>query len=475
MLNTYAQRVSRAGYARTKDGFHVAYREWGDKDPVHVFLSEWAATVDTRDMHPAFIRLWRQLGSISRVVSLDRRGLGTSDPVVPPRFDRIDEFAADVLAVMDELGLERVVLTGEGSSAVAAAYLAVHHPERILRVAFVNTAAKSTRTEDYPIAYLTNEDILSVAEAVESTWGDGSFIAAFSRLASDPTFLETCGRVERFVCGPSTAAAYIRATTTIDVRDLVPLITIPSLVYYTGDLGHTNVEQSRDLAARISDARQVEAPGKLFYQPDGSPQLDEYADFIGGHIDPDPTKHATVMFLDIVGSTKFAEAMGDASWTQTLDDLDGFVRREVDQCAGRVVKFTGDGHLAVFDRAEDALFSALRISHGVHALGVEVRTGLHTGEVTLRSAGDIGGLAVHIGARVMAKADARQVFVSEATAERAREAGLTFADRGVHVLKGVSGEHRILEIVTSQPATAAAAENARSSRSTSRPLGVERR
>ena len=224
--------------------------------------------------------------------------------------------------------------------------------------------------------------------------------------------------------------------------------------------------------------RQLHAPrppGKLFYQPDGSPQLDEYADFIGGHIDPDPTKHATVMFLDIVGSTKFAEAMGDASWTQTLDDLDGFVRREVDQRAGRVVKFTGDGHLAVFDRAEDALFSALRISHGVHALGVEVRTGLHTGEVTLRSAGDIGGLAVHIGARVMAKADARQVFVSEETAERAREAGLTFADRGVHVLKGVSGEHRILEIVTSQPATAAAAENARSSRSTSRPLGVERR
>lgn len=177
------------------------------------------------------------------------------------------------------------------------------------------------------------------------------------------------------------------------------------------------------------------------------------------------------MFLDIVGSTELAEAMGDAAWAQTLDDLDGFVRREVDQRAGRVVKFTGDGHLAIFDRPEDAVFSALRISHGVHALGVEVRTGLHTGEVILRSAGDIGGLAVHIGARVMAKADARQVFVSEATAQRARDAGLTFADRGVHVLKGVSGEHLILEIVTSQPATAAAAEKARSSRSTSGPLG----
>lgn len=439
--------MSRAGYARTKDGFHIAYREWGDKDPVHIFLSEFGATVDTRDMHPAFIRFWRQLGSISRVVSLDRRGLGTSDPVVPPRFDCVDEFAEDVLAVMDELRLERVVLTGEGSCATAAAYLAVHYPDRIHRVSFVNGAAKSTRTDDYPIAPLSEEDIMAVADAIESTWGDGSFIAAFSTLASDPTFLEVCGRVERFVCSPSTAAAWMRASITFDIRDLAPLIAIPSLVYYTGDVSHTNVEQSRDLAARIPEARLVEVPGKLFYQPDGNPQLDEYADFIGGHIDPDPTKHATVMFLDIVGSTEFAESMGDASWTQTLDDVDGFVRHEVDQREGRVVNFTGDGHLAIFDHAEDALFTALRISRGVHALGVEVRTGLHTGEVTLRGSGDIGGLAVHIGARVMAKADARQVFVSEATVERARGAGFTFADRGLHQLKGLSGEHRILEIV----------------------------
>ncbi|AEV72439.1 family 3 adenylate cyclase [Mycolicibacterium rhodesiae NBB3] len=442
--------MSRAGYARTKDGAYIAYREWGEKDPAHVFLSEWAATVDTRDMHPSFIRLWRQLGSISRVVSLDRRGLGTSDPVVPPRFDRIDEFAEDVLAVMDALQIDRVALTGEGSSAIAAAYLAVHHPDRILRVALVNTAAKSTRTDDYPIALLSDEDIRVVADAVESTWGDGSFVAAFSTLASDPTFLEACGRVERFVCGPSAAAAYIRSTASIDIRELVTHIAIPTLVYYTGDLGHTNVEQSRDLAARIPDARLIEVPGKLFYQPDGNPQLDEYADFIGGHIDPDPTKHATVMFLDIVGSTELAESVGDASWAQTLDDLDGFVRREVSQRAGRVANFTGDGHLAVFDRAEDALLTALHISRGVHALGVEVRMGLHTGDVTVRSSGDIGGLTVHIGARVMSMAGMRQIFVSEATAERAGDPSLTFADRGVHQLKGVSGEYRILEITGSQ-------------------------
>ena len=127
------------------------------------------------------------------------------------------------------------------------------------------------------------------------------------------------------------------------------------------------------------------------------------------------------------------------------------MRREVEHRAGRVANFTGDGHLAVFDRAEDALFTALRISRGVHALGVEVRMGLHTGDVTVRSSGDIGGLAVHIGARVMSMADVRQVFVSEATAERARDTKLTFADRGVHRLKGVSGEHRILEIVGSAP------------------------
>jgi hypothetical protein len=202
--------------------------------------------------------------------------------------------------------------------------------------------------------------------------------------------LEVCGRVERFVCSPSTAAAAIRASIHIDIRDLVPLITVPSLVYYTGDLGHTNVEQSRDLAARIPDARLIEVPGKLFYQPDRSPQLDQYAD----------------------ASTLIPRSMRPTC-SSTLLDLPNSRNRWATR-------------------------------HGRRHSTMSTPS---CGTKYISGSGDIGGLAVHIGARVMAKADARQVFVSEATADRTRDASFTFADRGLHQLKGVSGELRILDMV----------------------------
>ena len=439
--------TSPTRFARTPDGFAIAYREWGDKDPVHIYLSEFGASCDTRDVHPSLIRHWRNLSAISRVVNIDRRGIGSSDIVTPYRFDRIDEFVADVLAVVDALGAEKIVLTGEGSSAGAAILFAVTYPERVERLALLNCGASSINRDDYDISPLNREDVLALADHWEATWGEGGVFAMFSPgLVTDPSFVEVCGRIERLTCGPTAAGAWVRAIVDFDLRELAPQVTVPTLVYYSGDLLHTTVEQARDLADRIPGAQFVDAQGKLFYVPDDSPQLDAYAEFLGGHVAPDPTEQVTLLFTDVVGSTDHAGAIGDAHWTKILDDLDAWVDREVAQHGGRIVKHTGDGHLATFSHAEGALAAGLSIARSVHALGVEVRCGVHSGDVVLRTSGDIGGLSVHFAARVMSKAGPRQLLASDAVTRLAPTR--SYESRGTHDLKGFDGSFELFEVMS---------------------------
>jgi class 3 adenylate cyclase/pimeloyl-ACP methyl ester carboxylesterase len=434
-----------AGYARTADGLHIAYRTWGDKDPVHVYLSEFGASVETRDMHPAFIRLWRQLSAISRVVSLDRRGIGTSDVGCPQRFD-LGDYVEDILAVVDAVGADEVVLTGEGSAGAAAIAFTVAHPDRVARLAIVNGFASQVRREGYDVALFEPDDILAMIDVFMPVWGQGQFFAAFApKLALDPSFVDVCGRIERLVCGPNAAGLWAEAAIEIDVRDLAARVTVPTLVYFTGDLETVTVDQSRDLADRIPNAALVEAPGRLFYQPDASPQLDEFAAFIGGQIDPDPMVEASVMFVDVVGSTEHAASMGDTIWLQVLNDLDAFVQQQVTSGGGRVVKQTGDGHLAMFEDPADALSVAMMITSGVDALGIEVRGGVHVGDVCLRSTGDIGGMTVHVAARIMSEATARQVLVSDDLVERVKASSFRFEGRGQRRFKGVPGHHTVFE------------------------------
>lgn len=434
-----------AGYARTADGFHIAYRTWGDKGPVHVYLSEFGATVDTRDMHPAFIRLWRQLSAISMVVSLDRRGIGTSDVPCPQRYD-LDDYVEDILAVVNAVGASEVVLTGEGSSGAAAIAFTVAHPDRVARLAIVNGCASQVRRAGYDLALFEPEDILAMVDTFMPVWGQGQFFAAYApKLALDASFVEVCGRIERLVCGPNATRLWAEAVIEIDVRDLAARVTVPTLVYFTGDLGTMTVEQSRDLADRIPNSSLVEAPGRLFYQPDESPQLDDFAAFIGGQIEPDPTVEAGVMFVDVVGSTDHAASLGDTTWLQTLNDLDAFVHHQVASHGGRVIKQTGDGHLAMFEDPADALSAAMMITSGVSAFGIEVRAGVHVGQVSLRPNGDIGGITVHVAARITNEAHARQVYVSQDVADRLTSIPPRLAARGLRELKGVPGQHLVFQ------------------------------
>jgi class 3 adenylate cyclase len=202
------------------------------------------------------------------------------------------------------------------------------------------------------------------------------------------------------------------------------------------------------LPIAFPDASLVEAPARLFYVPDKTPQLDEFAQFVGGRIEPDPALDACLMFVDVVGSTDHAHSIGDAAWLQVLDDLDAFVEHEVGSHGGRVIKQTGDGHLALFDATSDAIDAAMKITRGVSELGIEVRAGVHIGEVRLRANGDIGAIAVHLAARVMHAAGPREVLVSERVVnELADNTAFTFGDRGEQSLKGIDRRHKLYALL----------------------------
>ncbi len=437
-------------YSKTTDGFGIAYEILGEGDLVHLFLPEFGSSLEGLWDHPAHTRFKRFLLSLGRSICLDRRGLGSSDPVPHERLSRLEDYVTDMLAVLDEAGAERVVITGEGSSGGAAMLFAATHPERTLRLTLANSSARGTRADDYPMGF-TAEEMDGLATHIGENWGTGAITAQLApALGGDATLIEICARRERLAASPATAEAMVRAMAAADVRQVLPKINVPTLVYFTGDLMHTPVEHSRYLAEHIPNAILVEAPGRTFYVPDEAGGLDEWATFVVGGVAPvtGDRKLATVLFTDIVSSTDRAAALGDESWAQLLEDVDSFVAREVEKSDGRIVKQTGDGHLAIFDGPSQAVRAAVAIARGGPALGVDMRCGLHVGELELRPNGDVGGIAVHTAARVMDRAGPREVFLSRTVADLAAGAGFRFEERGSHELKGVPGTWQLYEVVS---------------------------
>jgi class 3 adenylate cyclase/pimeloyl-ACP methyl ester carboxylesterase len=441
----------RSSYAVTPDGFHVAYTAFGKGDLYQIFIGETVSMVDeVQAQHPAHLRFERFVGSLSRVIWLDPRGIGTSDTVPPERLFRLEDWATDILAVLDDLKVERVVIMGEGSSGHAAVQFAVMHPERTLRLVLMNSHARLTRVEDYEIGEYSLEQIDDLAAMIERVWGTGQVTAQFApNLLTDPSFLEYFAGRERRTAPPRTMAAMMRRIASSDIRELLPRIGVPTLVYYTGDLLHIAVEHSRYLAEHIPGAILIEAPGSSFYFPNETDRLDAWAEFVvGGPAGlAVENKVVTLLFSDVVGSTEIASAIGDDRWGQMLTDLDVLVSRVVERHGGRVVKQMGDGHLAAFDAPRGALRVASEIVRGANALGMDIRCGLHVGEVELRAGGDVGGISVHTAARVRDAAGPRQILVSRTVVDVAAGAGFRFEDRGVRQLKGVPGTWQLYEVL----------------------------
>jgi len=433
----------RTRYALSGDA-HIAYQVFGEGDLDLVFVPGFVSNIEHYWEMPRVPDLLERLGSFARVVIFDKRGTGLSDPVAgpPPLEQRMD----DMQAVMDAAGVERAALFGVSEGGPASVLFAATYPDRTSALVLYGSTPRFRTDSDISWG-ATDEQVELLLAETSRTWGDGALLRLFAPAAAeDPGMEEVWGRFQRASASPAMARAVVAALFEIDVRDVLPTIRVPSLILHrTGDLV-APVEGARLMAERIPDARLVEFEGTdhVPFTGDFDSLVDEMEEFLTGtrHARPLDRVLATVMFTDIVDSTRRAAGAGDRRWRELIKRHDELTRRQLDRFRGREVKTLGDGFLATFDGPARAIECACAIRDGVGPLGLEVRAGLHTGECEL-SGDDVRGMAVNIGARVGALAGANEVLVSSTVKDLVVGADLRFAERGEHGLKGVPGKWRL--------------------------------
>jgi class 3 adenylate cyclase/esterase/lipase len=435
-----------ARYAKSGD-LHIAYTVQGDGPIDLVWIPPWISQVEYLWSEPSLQSVAARVTQFARLITFDRRGSGLSDPLfgAPTLEDQMD----DVLAVMDAAGSEKAAIWGMLEGGPMAALFAATFPERTDALVLYATFARATWAPDYEWAWTTEERAEHMGAILEH-WGEGLVAGSVapSRL-EDPRFVEWAGRLERLAASPSTIRRISALIGEVDVRDVLPSIRAPTLVLHrTGD-SFIKVEHSRFIASKVPGARYVELEGgdNMLSIGDSEAIIGEVEEFLTGtrHEREPDRMLATVLFTDICKSTERAAELGDARWRELLERHDKLVRRALDRHRGREIKRTGDGFLATFDGPARAIRCAASIAEGVRSLQIEVRTGLHTGECEVMN-GDVGGLAVHIGARVMGAAGPSEVLVSSTVKDLVVGSGIDFEDRGPRELKGVPGEWRLFAV-----------------------------
>ncbi len=394
-------------------------------------------------------RFLEGLASFARVINFDRRGSGLSDPVAdaPTLEQRMD----DVRAVMDAAGSERAALLGISEGASMSLLFAATYPHRVQALVCSGGMARSTWADDYPWATPVEALLESGAELVGPHWGEGAMIdVAAPSQANNPESRAFFGRLERASASPGMLAALVRMFFDIDVRDVVSNVHVPTLVLHRQRDRLVNVRNGRWLAEHLPNARFVELPGDdhIMWYEDVNRTLGEIEEFLtGARQAPEPDRMlATVLFTDIVDSTRAAAELGDQRWREVLEGHQRTVRDALSSFDGREVKSIGDGFLATFDGPGRAIRCAREILGSSELLGIHVRAGLHTGEVEVMG-DDIGGIAVHIASRVSALAAPGEVFVSRTVKDLVAGSGIQFSDRGGHTLKGVPDSWQLYAVL----------------------------
>ncbi|HVM41704.1 MAG TPA: adenylate/guanylate cyclase domain-containing protein [Acidimicrobiia bacterium] len=439
--------MSNVRYAKSGD-LNIAYRTAGEGDVDVVYVPGFVSHIDLFLDDPKVSPHFRRLASFSLLVVFDKRGTGLSDPWngAPTLDERMD----DIRAVMDDAGVERAVLFGVSEGGPLCLTFSATYPDRVSALVLYASGARFTRTDDYPFG-LPMESVEPMLQQIEESWGDPDALATVAGSPSridDPEFKEAWARARRMSASPKMAADLLRMNCHIDVRHLLPLVSVPTLVLHRAGDQFVPVEHGRYLAEHLPGARYVELEG-VDHVPffDDDDLLDEIEEFVTGKRTVHDTERvlATVLFTDVVGSTERAAEVGDRRWRELLDDHDALTLREVERFGGRLVKLTGDGALAVFDRPGRALSAARTVLDSVASIGLQLRAGLHAGEVELRG-DDVGGIAVHIAARVSALAQAGSVFTSATVKDLVVGSDFEFTDRGSHELKGVPGTWNVFEV-----------------------------
>ncbi len=431
---------SETRYALNGD-LRVAYRTSRDGPRDIVFVSNWITNCEVFPELPSIRRWAEAMTSLGRLIFFDQPGTGASDPVTADEMPNMEQWADSITAVLDDLGSrEAVILAIDGSFAPAALFAATH-PSR-------TTALVALECYADPLAQSAGgADLEEGTAAALAAWGTGETLHAINPdMPWNEEIRAAWARLERLTSSPRTVALMGPLFTKQDVRAILPTIRVPTLVLQHADDELITPAQGKYIADRIPGAKYVELPGRNMYHivEPWQASFQEVAEFLTGE-QPDVVDDrvlATVLFTDIVDSTRRAVEMGDRNWRALLDAHDAVVRAQLARFRGREVNTSGDGFLATFDGPQRAIRCAMAIRDAVQALGIQVRAGLHTGECEIRG-DDIGGIAVHIGARVSALAGANDLLVSSTLRDLVIGSGLEFEDRGAHQLKGVPGEWRL--------------------------------
>jgi class 3 adenylate cyclase len=440
--------VPQTQYAKTGN-VQIAYQVIGDGPIDLVLVPEWFSNVEASwDVAP-LARMLRRFGSFSRLITFDKGGSGLSDPVPLADLPSLEVWIDDVQAVMDAAGSEQAALLADGGGGPMALMFAATHPERVAALVLVNSFARMAHGPDYP-AGLPVEALERFPAWLKTAWGTGRTlpVAAPSAPVAGPVY-DAYTRFERVSASPGTVEAIMSMVLALDVRSVLPTISAPTLVIHRDGDQYVAPEHGRYLADHITSARYVELPGRdhHYFFGDADGLLAEVQEFLTGvRAPPEPDRVlTTILFTDVVSSTARTAQLGDRRWHDLLDDLDALVDQQVKRFRGTFVKETGDGALATFDGPARAIHCACSITEVVRDLGLEVRSGLHTGELELRD-GDVVGFAVNLAARVVDQAKPGEVLVSRTVVDLVAGSGLGFEDRGIHPLKGVPGDWQLYAV-----------------------------
>jgi pimeloyl-ACP methyl ester carboxylesterase len=431
-------------YARSGD-LHIAYQVVGDGPVDVVWVPGWISNIDHYWEEPSVARYFNRIASFSRLILFDRRGTGVSDPL--PRAPTLEEQMDDVVAVMDAADSKQAAVYAQLEGGAMAMLFAATHPERTRALIVYEGMARMSWAPDYDWA-LRDEDR---AAWMGAGWGDGSRIMQLAPTASaNPRMRRWFAKLERAAASPSTASQLLMMNAQVDVRAVLPSIQTPTLVLHRAEDRFVDKRHSFYLAEHIPGARLVELPGSevITFGDDDDRLLDEVEEFLTGTRKSVDTERvlATVMFSDIVDSTRRAAELGDRRWRQLIEGLASAVGMELRRFRGRAIKTLGDGFLATFDGPARAIAAAVAVRDlATEDFDLDLRTALHTGEVEVMGQ-DVGGIAVHIGARILACAEPGEVVVSGTVKDLVVGSGVEFEDRGERELRGVPGQWRLFAV-----------------------------
>jgi class 3 adenylate cyclase/pimeloyl-ACP methyl ester carboxylesterase len=430
-------------------GAEVAYQVVGHGPPDVVYVPGFNH-VDLRWEDPVWVAFLERLASFRRVILFDRRGTGASDAVPDTAMPTWEEWADDVRAVLDAAGSERAVLLAESDGGPTGLLFTATHPERVSGLILANATARRLREDDYPMG-IAAEAVDHWVEVYRAAWGTPDLVKlSYPSRANDPEFGQWLAKTSRSLATPRSAAAQIRyIIESLDARHALPLIQVPTLVLHSKDNHQYSLEEGRYLADHIDGAKFVELPGGDIGVATSAVAMEEIIEFVTGErpeVEVDRIL-TTLLFTDIVGSTERAASMGDQAWHSLLDAHDRTVRDHLRRFRGKEINTTGDGFLASFDGPARAIRCALAMAEATRTLGIDLHMGLHTGECEIRGH-DLGGLSVHIAARVGSLAGAGEVLVSSTVKELVAGSRIDFVDQGEHELKGVPGTWKLYRAVS---------------------------